>query len=108
MISFDDFKKVDLRVAVILQAERVENSDKLVRLQIDLGTEVGQRQIVAGIGLEYSPADLIGRQIIVVVNLEPKVLMGFESQGMLLAADDNGKPILLIPEKEAPNGCEIK
>jgi len=108
MISYEEFKKVDLRVANILQAEKVEGSDKLVKLQIDLGESLGQRQIVAGIGLAYTPEELIGRQIIIVANLEPKVLLGQESQGMLLAASENGLPILLAPEKKAPNGCEVK
>lgn len=107
-ISFDEFKKVELKVATILQAERVEGSEKLVKLQIDLGVEIGQRQIVAGIGLAYTIEDLIGKQIIIVANLEPKTLMGLESQGMLLAASENGLPVLLTPDKKVPNGCEIK
>jgi methionine--tRNA ligase beta chain len=106
-ITFEKFKETDLRVATILQAERVDGSDKLVKLQIDLG-EMGQRQIVAGIGLAYTPEELVGRQIIIVANLEPKILMGQESQGMLLAASENGLPILLTPDKPAPNGCEVK
>ncbi len=108
MISFDDFKKIELKIATIFEAERIEGSDKLVKLQIDLGQEIGKRQIVAGIGLVYQPEDLIGKQIVVVANLEPKILMDQESHGMLLAGDDNGKPTLLVPEKEAPNGCEIR
>ncbi len=106
-ITFDKFKETDLRVAIILQAERVEGSDKLVKLQIDLG-EMGQRQIVAGIGTSYTPEELIDKQIIIVANLEPKTLMGFESQGMLLAASENGLPILLTPDKKAPNGCGVR
>ncbi len=108
MITFDDFKKIELKIATILEAERIEGSEKLVKLQVNLGVEMGKRQIVAGIGLVYQLEDLIGKQIVVVANLEPKILMNQESQGMLLAADDNDKPILLIPGKEAPNGCEIK
>ena len=107
-INFDEFKKVDLRVGTILQGERVEGSDKLFKLQVDLGEELGQRQIVAGIGLAYTTEELIGKQIIVVANLEPKILMAQESQGMLLAASENGLPILLQPDKQAPNGCEVK
>ncbi|MFH0740124.1 MAG: methionine--tRNA ligase subunit beta [bacterium] len=107
-INFEEFKKVNLRVATILQAEKVEGSDKLVRLQIDLGAEMGQRQIVAGIGLVYTPEELVGRQIIIVENLEPKILMGQESQGMLLAASENGLPILLTLDKPASNGAGIK
>lgn len=106
-INFDEFKKVNLRVATILEAERVKGSDKLVKLQVDLGA-IEKRQIVAGIGLAYNPEELVGRQIIIVANLESKVLMGQESHGMLLAADDNGQPILLTPDKPATNGCEVK
>lgn len=107
-ISFDDFKKVDLRVAIILQAEKVEGSDKLVKLQVDLGEDLGQRQIVAGIGLAYNPQELIEKQIVVVANLEPKSLMGLESRGMLLAATENSLPVLLAPEKKVSKGLVIK
>ena len=114
-ITYEKFKEIDLKVATILQAEKVEGSDKLVKLQVDLGDPsadsgqgLGQRQIVAGIGLAYVPEDLVGKQIIIVANLEPKMLMGQESQGMLLAASENGLPILLTPDKPAPNGCEVK
>lgn len=108
IINFNEFKKVNLCVAEILEAQRVEGSDKLVKLQVDLGDEMGKRQIVAGVGLAYTPEELIGRQIIIVENLESKTLMGQESQGMLLAASDNGLPVLLTPDKPAPNGCEVK
>lgn len=107
-ISFEEFKKIDLRVATILQAEKVEGSDKLMKLQIDLGDGLGQRQIVAGIGLAYNLEELLGRQIIIVANLEPKILMGFESRGMLLATTENGLPVLLQPDKKAPNGAGVK
>ena len=97
MITIDDFTKVDLRVAKILEAEKVEGSDKLVKLQIDLGEELGHRQIVAGIGNVYTPELLVGKQIIVVANLEPRNLKGLESNGMLLAASDEEGPVLLAP-----------
>jgi len=83
-ISIQDFQKVQLKVAKILSAERVPKSDKLLKLQVDIGTE--QRQIVAGIGKKYSPDELIGKTIVVVANLKPAKLMGIESQGMVLAA----------------------
>lgn len=122
MITYEEFKKVELKVATILQAERVEDSEKLIKLQIDLGNPsansgqgLGQRQIIAGIGLAYAPEELVGRQIIIVVNLEPKTLMNQESQGMLLAASENNKdelssgvPILLQPDKKVSSGREIK
>jgi methionine--tRNA ligase beta chain len=77
-----------------------------LKLVIDLGKE--KRQLVAGIGKFYKPEDLIGKEIVVVVNLEPKNLMGIESQGMLLAADVDGEPVILIPEKEVPPGTKIR
>jgi len=105
MITIDDFKKVDLRVAKIISAERVEGSEKLIKLQVNMGEE--NRQIVAGIGLAYDPATLVGREIIIVANLEPRMLMGLESQGMLLAAS-NDHPVLLQPEQEVAPGSPIR
>ncbi len=107
MITYDDFKKLDLRVAKILKAEKVEGSEKLVKLQIDVG-ELGERQLVAGIGTVYTPEILVGKQIVIVANLEPRKLMGHESNGMLLAASDDMGPVLLIPESEVPSGTGIK
>jgi len=122
MISFDEFLKIDLRVAKIIEAEKVEGSEKLLKLKIDLGqdpstgasTELSRkssgqetRQIVAGIAKFYKPKDLIGKEIIVVANLEPKVLRGLESQGMLLAAEEGEKISLLIPDKEVKPGSKI-
>jgi methionine--tRNA ligase beta chain len=107
MITYEDFKKVELKVAKIISAERVEGSDKLIKLALDLGSE--KRQIVAGIGKAYEPEDLIGLEIAVVTNLEPKTLMGIESNGMLLAAGaDDGEPVLLIPQKKVPPGAKIR
>ena len=106
MVTVDDFKKVELRVAKILEAERVEGSEKLIRIKADLGSE--QRQIVAGIGNVYTPEILVGKQIVVVANLEPRKLMGLESQGMLLAASDELGPVLIIPESEVENGTVLR
>jgi methionine--tRNA ligase beta chain len=105
MINFEEFSKIDLRVVKITKAERVENSEKLIKLGVD--GEEEKRQIIAGIGKYYKPEDLIGRQIIMVWNLEPKILFGLESQGMLLAARNGEEPIILIPEKEAPVGAKV-
>jgi methionyl-tRNA synthetase len=106
LINIEDFKKIDLRVATIKTAERVEGSDKLIKLSINLGEEV--RQLVAGIGKQYEPEVLLEKQIIVIANLEPRMLMGLESQGMLLAAHgENGEAILLTPDKLAFNGSSI-
>ena len=106
MIAFDDFKKVELKIAKIVEAEEVAGAEKLLKLQIDLGTE--KRQIVAGIKKSYQAKDLIGREIVVVVNLEPRMVMGIESNGMLLAASDEGGPVLLRPDKDVPPGSGIR
>ena len=107
LITIDAFAKVKLKVGRVLEAEPVENSDKLMKLQVIVGGE--KRQIVAGIRATYQPLDLIGRQVIVVFNLKPAKLRGVESQGMLLAAvDENGGAILLQPEKEAPDGSIVR
>ena len=105
-ITYEDFKRLDLRVAKILEAERVDNSERLIKLQIDLGEE--KRQIIAGIGQFYHPEDLINKQIVVVCNLQPKALMGLESNGMLLAASNEDQISLLIPDKEIPPGSVVK
>lgn len=104
MITYDDFAKLDLRVAKILAAEKIAGSEKLLKLRIDLGEE--QRQLVSGIAKTYMPEDLIGKEIIVVANLEPRQIMGLESQGMLLAADHDS-PVLLVPDKELPPGLGV-
>lgn len=106
LIDIDTFKKIDLRVAKIIHAERVEKSEKLVKLQLDMGI-LGQRQIVAGIAQYYSPEELVGRLIIVVANLKPAKLMGIESKGMLLAAKIDGKLTLLTVSSEIEPGAKI-
>ena len=103
-ISIEDFLKTDLRIARIKHAERVSGSEKLLRLEISLGKE--NRQILAGIGKAYNPENLINKEIVIVANLEPRKLMGLESNGMLLAAQGE-KPILLVPEKETAEGSTI-
>lgn len=105
-IEFTDFLKVDLRVGRVIEAEPLEKSDKLMKLQVKIGDE--SRQILAGIKRKYTAENLIGRQVVVAFNLKPAKLMGHESQGMLLAADDeNGEAILLMPEAEAPEGSRV-
>jgi methionyl-tRNA synthetase len=105
MISIDEFRKIELRVATVTGAEPHPNADKLLVLQIDLGGET--RQICAGIRSHYSPEDLVGKQIVVVANLETAKLRGLESQGMLLAATDQGRVIILTPEKPVEAGSKI-
>jgi methionyl-tRNA synthetase len=106
MITFDDFKKVELKIAKIIEAEEVPGAEKLLKLQIDLGAE--KRQIVAGIKKNYQAKDLVGKEIVVVVNLEPRIVMGIESNGMLLAASDDTGPVLLRPDKDVLPGSGIK
>lgn len=106
LISIEDFKKVKLRTAKIIEAEAVPKSEKLVKLKVDLGTE--QRQILAGIAKHYSPDALIGKTIVIVANLKPAKLMGMESQGMLLAANaEDGSLGLVIPEIDVI-GSEVR
>ena len=95
-------------VGKILTAERVEGSEKLLRLEVDFGEEVGIRQILAGIGKAYVPDELIGREIVVVVNLEPRMMMGLQSQGMLLAVDGGEGPVLLCPQREVFSGSPVR
>ena len=116
MLSYDQFKQTELKVVTILEASRVEGSDKLLKLKVSLGEEQPKtingsaeiRQIIAGIGKAYEPENIVGRQIAIVVNLEPRSLMGLDSEGMILAAHGaNGEAVLLSPDKEVPNGSEI-
>lgn len=106
MISIDDFRKVELKVATVKSAEAHPNADKLIVLQVDLGSE--QRQICAGIRNHYTPEELVGKQVVVVANLETAKLRGLESQGMLLAASDDGRVIILTPEKPVLAGTLVK
>ncbi len=107
IIQFDDFLKLDLRVGTITAAEAHPNADKLLVLQVDLGSE--QRQLVAGIRAHYDPAQLVGKQIIVVANLAPRMMRGLESKGMLLAAStpDKSQVVLLTTEKPVPPGSTV-
>ena len=107
-ITIDDFLKVELRVAQVKAAERVKGADKLLRLEVDLGTEV--RQIVAGIAKAYEPESLIGRKIVIVANLQPRKLRGLESNGMLLAASlgEEGQPVLAGFLEDVPVGAKLK
>jgi len=105
-INFEEFQKIDLRIGKIIEAERIEGADKLLKLKVDLGEE--KRQLVAGIAKFYQPEDLIGKEIVVVANLEPKIFRGVESQGMLLAGDVEGKPVLLKPDEEVPPGTKVR
>lgn len=106
MITIEEFGKIELRVATIKAAEPHPRADRLLVLKIDLGTE--ERQLVAGIRAHYTPEELIGKQIVVVANLQPALLRGVESQGMLLAASDGEKVIILSPEKSITPGSQVR
>ncbi len=125
MINYDDFSKVELKIAKVIEASRVEGSDKLLKLILDAGDKNVEglpvnRQIIAGIGKSYDPESLIGRQIAIVANLEPRKFtiknkiseeqieeVVLESNGMLLAASDDSIIALLNPDKEIKSGSEI-
>ena len=119
IISFDDFKKLEIRIGKILSAEKIEGSDKLLKLEVDFGeveaisdppspVRASARQVIAGIAQFYAPEALIGKECPFVYNLAPRVLKGLESQGMLLCPSIDGAPALLHPDKEIPPGSLIK
>jgi len=105
-ITFDEFKKMDLRVGEILKAEKVAGTDKLIKFEVDIGTE--KRTMVAGVGDVYSPEELSGKKVIVIVNLKPAIIRGIESQGMLLAAEVGGKAIISFFDKDVQTGAKVR
>ena len=106
-IAIDDFMKVELRVAKVLEAETVPKSKKLIKLKVDAGTE--QRTILAGIAEAYKPEELVGRTIVIVANLKPRPMMGMESQGMVLAAStETGPPSLVAVDPSLPAGARVR
>jgi methionyl-tRNA synthetase len=106
LISIEQFFELDLRVAKVLTAERVPNTDKLLKLTVDIGEE--QRQLVAGVAQAYEIDALVGKSIVVVANLQPARIRGVESRGMLLAADLGGRPIVATFEEEIPPGTRVR
>ena len=104
MINFDDFQKVEIQIGTIIEAVSVENSEKLLKLTVDFGEE--KRQVLSGIAKFYSPEDLLNKQFPFVTNLEPRQIMGLESQAMILAAGDEAS--LLQPIRNVPNGTKIR
>lgn len=106
IIAISEFAKLDLRIGKIENAERIKGSKKLIKLDVDVGNEM--RQLVAGIAEEYNPENLIGELVPILANLKPAKLMGVESQGMILAVEVNGKPILLHPDRDVPAGSRIR
>ena len=106
-MTIDEFQQSDLRVGKIVSAERVEGSEKLLKLQVDIA-EPTPRQILSGIAKAYAPEDIIGKSVVIIANLDPRMMMGMESQGMLLAAHgDDGSPVLFLPASDVPPGAKI-
>ncbi len=109
IIEFDEWQRIDLRVAQIKGVEDIPGADKLYKLTLDVGSEVGERVICAGIKEYYSKEELKNKKIVVFINLKPRMMKGIESQGMLLAAvsEDHSEVVLVCPEKDIANGCRI-
>lgn len=105
-VLFEEFKKLEIKIGKVLAAEKVEGADKLLKLQVDFGEH--QRQVVSGIAEYYSGEDLVGKEFPFIINLESRVIKGVESQGMILAADVNGEPVLMSPDKEIPPGSKVR
>jgi len=108
LVTKDHFDRIELRVAEVLAAEAVPKSKKLLKLTVSLGAET--RTIVAGIAQHYAPADLVGKKVVVVANLEPAKLMGIQSQGMVLAGstDDDGALAVLVLDRDLPAGARVR
>jgi len=104
-IQFDDFAKLDLRVGTILQAEKVEKADKLLKLLVDIGTE--KRTVVSGIAMHFKPEEIVGKQVTLVANLAPRKMRGIESQGMILMAEDNGRLVFVNPAEAVSPGSGV-
>jgi methionine--tRNA ligase beta chain len=105
-ITFDDFKKLDIKIGKILSAEKVKGTDKLMKMEVDIGAE--KRQLVAGIAEFFEPIHLIGKEVPVLLNLETRNIRGLVSQGMILAVDVDGKPVIMHPEQEVPPGSIVR
>lgn len=106
-IQYDDFAKLDIRVGHVVAAEKVPETDKLIKCTIDFG-ELGERTIVSGIAAWKTPEEMVGKRLPYIVNLAPRMLKGVESQGMLLAASDAEGVALLTPERDVPPGTRLK
>lgn len=104
MVSFDEFKKINMQIGKILTAEDVTDTDKLYKLEVDVGKKI---TLVAGIKQHYTKEELVGKSIVVVTNLDPATIKGIKSEGMLLASEEDGKVILLTTDKEATPGSKI-
>ncbi len=105
-ITFEEFKKIEIRIGKVLSLEKIETADKLLKLQVDFGA-FGQRQIVSGIAQSFTPEELVGKKLPFIVNLEPRKFKGEESQGMLMAIDANEKTVLLEPAGDVEEGTLV-
>jgi methionyl-tRNA synthetase len=106
-MTIDEFQQADLRVGKVISAERVEGSEKLLKLQVEIG-EPAPRQILSGIAKAYAPEELVGKSVAIIANLEPRMMMGMESNGMLLAAhSDGGAPVVIQPAGDVAPGAKI-
>jgi len=105
-ITYDDFAKLDIRIAKILSTEKISGKSKIIKGTIDLGEE--KREVIIGGAEYYQPEDLVGKTVVVIANLEPRKIAGFESNAMLLAADVNDKPFWLTVSEDVPLGTKIK
>ncbi len=103
-VGIEDFQKLDIRLAKVLSAEKVEGSRKLIKLRVSLGNE--ERTLVAGIAEHYTPEELVGKKILVLANLKPKKIFGIESQGMVLALSDGERLSLIVPDRDMPEGSK--
>ena len=107
MVTIDDFGKLEFKIGTVLEVEEIEASDKLLKLIVDFGEE-NPRQVLSGIKQHHKPEEIKSRQFIFITNLEPRTMMGLESQAMIMAADANEEVVLLVPQKQVPPGSKIR
>lgn len=105
MLKFDDFSKLEIKIGTVESAERISGTDKLLKVIVNIGNE--KRQVVAGIGSHYGAEELVGKQVPIVLNIEPATINGVESNGIFMAID-MGEPVLLLPEKKVPEGSKVR
>lgn len=105
MLKFEDFAKLEMRMGTVVKAERVAGTDRLIKVIVDVGNE--KRQVVAGFGHKHTPEELIGKQVPIVLNIEPIMIRGVESNGIFMALDDENAT-LLVPQNSIPNGSKLK
>lgn len=105
IIGIEDFLKLDIRLAKVIYAERIEGSEKLLKLKVSLGSE--ERTVVAGIAKHYTPEEVIGKKILLLANLKSRKILGIESQGMVLALSDGERLSLIVPDREVAEGTRV-